>query len=227
MFGLAHDPVTAFGASLIAGASWMAALSSLNVSAQMALPAWVRGRGLAIYVTVMYGALSLGSVIWGQAAASLGTGVAQFIAAAGCAITIPLLSRWKLQTAKGLDLSPSMHWPAPITTGDFSGDRGPVLVMVTYQIEPRNRERFLEALEQVGRERRRDGAYSWRVYEDPATTGRFVETWLSDSWADHLRQHERVTEADRSLEEAARHFQVGDVPTTRHLIAVSARPRRR
>ncbi len=148
------------------------------------------------------------------------------IAAAGCAITVPLLSPWKLQTAKGLDLSPSMHWPAPITTGDFSGDRGPVMVMVTYQIEPRNRERFLEALEKAGRERRRDGAYRWRVFEDPSTSGRFVETFLSDSWADHLRQHERVTKMDRALEEAANSFQVGDGPVTTHLIAVSARRRR-
>ena len=226
MFGLARDPFTALGASLIAGAAWMAVLTSLNVSAQMALPAWVRGRGLAIYVTVMFGALSLGSVIWGQAAASLGLGPAQFIAAAGCAATVPLLARWKLQTAKGLDLSPSMHWPAPITTGDFSGDRGPVLVMVTYQIDPKNREPFLRALENAGRERRRDGAYRWRVFEDPSERGRFVETFMSDSWVDHLRQHERVTKADRVLEEAARSFQVGDGPLTTHLIGVSARQRR-
>jgi len=213
-------------ASLIAGASWMAALSSLSVSAQIALPEWVRGRGLAIYVTVMYGALSIGSVIWGQAAASLGLGPAQFIAAAGCALTIPLLWGWKLQTAKGLDLSPSMHWPAPITTGDFNGDRGPVLVMVTYQIEPGNRQPFLEALEMAGRERRRDGAYDWRIFEDPAKKGRFVETFLSDSWLDHLRQHERVTKADRDLEDAARRFQIGDGPATTHLIAVRPRTRR-
>ena len=227
MFGLAHDPITALCASLIAGASWMAALSSLNVSAQIALPAWVRGRGLAIYVTVMYGALSLGSVIWGQAGASLGLGAALLIAAAGCVLTIPLLSPWKLQTARGMDLSPSMHWPMPVTTSDFKADRGPVLVMVTYQIEPKNREGFLQALEKAGRERRRDGAYIWRVYEDPSTSGRFVETFLSDSWADHLRQHQRVTMADRALEEAVRSFQVGDGPVTSHLIAVSAKHRRR
>jgi MFS family permease len=225
MFALARDPVTALGASLIAGAAWMATLTSLNVSAQIALPAWVRGRGLAIYVTVMFGALSLGSALWGEAAAKLGLGPAQFIAAAGCAITIPLLGRWKLQTAKGLDLSPSMHWPAPITTGDFSGHRGPVLVMVTYQIDSKNGERFLQALEKVGRERRRDGAYQWRIFEDPSVKGRFVETFLSDSWVDHLRQHERVTMADRIAEEAARSFQVGEGPQTIHLVAVPARRR--
>jgi len=223
LFGLAHNAATALAASLIAGAAWMATLASLNVSAQYALPEWVRGRGLAIYVTVMFGALSLGSAIWGQAATDLGLGPALFIAAAGCALSVPLLRRWKLQMAKGLDLSPSMHWPTPTTTGDFSGDSGPVLVMVAYRIEPKQREPFLEAMEKVGRERRRDGAYRWRIFEDPSEKGRFVETFLSDSWLDHLRQHERVTKADQAIEEAARRFQVGDGPVTTHLIAVRAR----
>ena len=225
LFGLAHDPATALAASLIAGVSWIAALSSLNISAQVALPEWVRGRGLAIYVTVMFGALSLGSAVWGQAAASLGLGPAHFLAAAGGAIAIPLLRRWKLQTAKGLDLSPAMHWPAPITTGDFNVDRGPVLVMVTYHIDPKTREPFLEALEKAGRERRRDGAYEWRIYEEPSEKGCFVETFLSDSWLDHLRQHERVTNADRALEEAVRRFQIGDGPKTTHLVATHSRRR--
>src|SRR5579859_3783285 len=45
LFALARDSATAVAASLIAGASWIAAVSSLNVSAQVALPEWVRGRG--------------------------------------------------------------------------------------------------------------------------------------------------------------------------------------
>ena len=72
LFALAHDAVTAVAASLIAGASWIAAVSSLNVSAQVALPEWVRGRGLAMYVTVMFGALTIGSAMWGELAAIAG-----------------------------------------------------------------------------------------------------------------------------------------------------------
>jgi len=48
LFGLARDPTTAFIASIVAGLSWIAVLATLNVSAQMALPSWVRGRGLAV-----------------------------------------------------------------------------------------------------------------------------------------------------------------------------------
>ena len=61
LFAVAHGPLTAIAASLLAGASWICAVSSLNVSAQVSLPDWVRGRGLAMYVTVMFGALSGGN----------------------------------------------------------------------------------------------------------------------------------------------------------------------
>lgn len=71
LFALAHDSATALAASLIAGLSWIAALSSLNVSAQVALPEWVRGRGLAMFVTTFFGAISIGSAIWGQLGGSL------------------------------------------------------------------------------------------------------------------------------------------------------------
>src|SRR5262245_22889037 len=63
LFGVARHPATALCASLIAGASWIAVLSSLNVSAQVALSDLVRGRGLAIYSMAFFGALTLGSAI--------------------------------------------------------------------------------------------------------------------------------------------------------------------
>ena len=225
MFGLAHDDFTALVASLLAGISWISMISVLNISAQTSLPEWVRGRGLAIYLTVMFGALSLGSAIWGQVAASFGVEPALLAAAVGCAISMPLLWRWKLEIATAIDLSPALNWPVPVLRGDFDSDSGPVLVLVSYEIDTKNRDQFLTAMELVGRERRRDGAYDWRVFEDPTKTGRFVETFLSETWLDHLRQHERVTKTDRAREEAVRKFQMGKGPVTTHLIAVY--PRRR
>jgi MFS family permease len=216
LFAVARDSGTAVAASLIAGASWIAAVSSLNVSAQIALPEWVRGRGLAVYVT-------LGSAIWGELAAVFSVTAALLIAAAGAIVAIPLTRAWKLQTGAADDLSPSMHWPAPITTSEVEPDRGPVLVTVEYHIDPKNREPFLHALARCARERRRDGAYDWGVFEDPALEGRFIETFLTDSWLDHLRQHQRVTKADRIAEQVVRRFQIGDGPKTTHLIGAQPR----
>jgi branched-subunit amino acid transport protein len=222
LFAAAHGSLMAIAASLIAGASWIAALSSLNVSAQLALPSWVRGRGLAMYMTIMFGALTAGSAIWGEVAALSGLRAALFLAAAGAVIAMLLSRRWTLQSGENVDLSPSMHWAAPITTHAIDPDRGPVLVAIEYHIDPKNREPFLGALGRYARERRRDGAYDWRVFEDPAEDGRYVETFLSDSWLEHLRQHERVTNADRVLERAVLRFQIGGEPRTTHLLAARA-----
>jgi MFS family permease len=218
LFALARHPATAILASFIAGASWIAAVSSLNVSAQVALPEWVRGRGLAMYVTVMFGALSIGSAIWGQLAVVAGLPAALLVASAGAMIGIALTWRWKLQTGANVDFSPS-QLPDPITTHAVEADRGPVMVIVEYRIDPKNRTEFLLALHQSSRERRRDGAYDWGIFEDPADEGRFIETFLTDSWLEHLRLHRRVTKADRISEQAVRRFQIGEGPKTTHLIS--------
>jgi len=219
LYGIARDPVTAFVASVIAGGSWIAALAMLGVSAQVALPDWVRARGLALYTTVFFGSLTLGSVIWGEVAERVGLSVAHFIAAAGAIAAIPLTWRWKLQTGAGVDLSPSMHWPAPLTTQTIAHDRGPVLVTVEYRIQPQNRAAFLKAIGRLEHQRRRDGAYAWGVFEDAAEEGRIVETFLVESWMEHLRQHERVTNADRVVQEAVRRFHIHGAPKVTHYIA--------
>jgi len=223
LFALAHELATAVAASLIAGASWIAAVAVLNVSAQVALPEWVRGRGLAMYATVMFGALTLGSALWGELAALTGLPAALSLAAAGAIIALPLTRGWKLQTGANVDFSPSMHWPDPVTTHAIEEDRGPVLVTVEYRIDPKNREAFLQALSRSAFQRRRNGAYGWGVFEDPAEEGRFIETFQTDSWLEHLRQHQRVTKADRLAEQAARHFQIGAGPKITHLVGVQAR----
>ena len=219
LYGLAHEPVTALIASLIAGATWIAALANLTVSAQVALPDWVRGRGLALYTTVFFGCLTLGSAVWGEVAAYLGLPLTHFVAAAGAILAIPLTWRWKLQTGAGLDLTPSMHWPQPITSQDIESDRGPVLVTVEYRIRPEDRARFLEAIAKLEHSRRRDGAFAWGVFEDAAEAGRMIETFLVESWMEHLRQHERVTNADRVVQDAVDKFHLSGTPIVTHLIA--------
>ncbi len=222
LFALAHDLGLALLASLIAGASWIAVLSTLNVSAQVALPDWVRGRGLAMFVTVFYGAMAIGSAIWGQLASVAGLPVAHVTAAAGALMAIPLTWRWKLQTGAELDLSPSMDCSTPIMTRDIGQDRGPVLVIVEYDIEPEYRDPFLNALRKLARERLRDGAHDWGVFEDPAHPGRFVETFQTDSWLEHLRGHVRVTRSDLALQTTVNHFLRNGAPKITHLIAADA-----
>ena len=219
LYGVAREPLLALVASIIAGASWIAVLATLSVSAQVALPDWVRGRGLALYTTAFFGCLTVGSAAWGEIAVWVGLPDAHFLAAAGAIAAIPLTWRWKLQTGAGLDLSPSMHWPAPITAQNIARDRGPVLVTVEYDIDPKDREAFLEAIGKLEHSRRRDGAFAWGVFEDAAEAGRILETFLVELWMEHLRQHERVTKADRVVQDAVERFHLHGEPKVTHFIA--------
>jgi MFS family permease len=218
LFGFAHDSVTTIIACVIAGASWTIVLSLLYVSAQVSLPDWVRGRGLAIFLTAIFGATTIGSAIWGQLAGMEGLAIAHFVAAAGVLIAVPLTWAWKLQTGADLDLTPSMHWRAPVLAQKIENNQGPVLVTVQYRVASNNRAEFLSALSEVGHERKRDGAFAWGLFEDTADTGRFVESFLIESWLELMHARERVTNADRVLEDHVHQLLDGE-PQVTFLIA--------
>jgi len=223
LFGLAHQPWVAVVACLLAGTSWIAALAILNVSAQTVLPDWVRGRGLAVYVTVFFGTLTVGSALWGLAAEHLGLGPAHYLAAGGALIALWATRRWKLRSGLAVDLTPSMHWPPPVLAAGLDKEAGPVLVTVEYHVAPENREAFLAALVPLAPQRQRNGAYDWNVFQDTSQPERMIETFLSDSWLDHLREHGRVTRADRAVEEQAKRL-AREPPRITHYIAVRSQP---
>jgi hypothetical protein len=97
-------------------------------------------------------------------------------------------------------------------------------VTVEYRLaSEQNRNAFLTALERLAHERRRDGAYAWGMFEDTSEQGRFLETFMVESWLEHLRQHERVTHADRVLQEQM-HGLLRHTPAVRHLVSVEPDP---
>lgn len=60
--------------------------------------------------------------------------------------------------------------------------------------------------------RRLDGAIQWGLFEDVSDCGRFVESFIVESWAEHKRQFERVTKTDREFQERARASHIGEKP---------------
>jgi MFS family permease len=223
LFGLAQQAPLAVLACLLAGVSWIVVLATLNVSAQVALPEWVRGRGLAAYAAVFFGTMSVGSLLWGYLAGRVGLEYAHFIAAAGALLAVFATRRWRLHTGSQADLTPSMHWPAPVLAGTVEDDAGPVMVTIEYAVAPADRAAFFAALKQVAHERKRDGAYDWGVFEDTAHPGQLVEIFFLDSWLEHLRQHSRVTRSDRLAEDALRKH-VRTPPRITHYVAPSETP---
>ena len=107
----------------------------------------------------------------------------------------------------------------PVVTRGVGDDlkQGPVLVTVEYSVIPARTAEFVDAMNEYGRVRRRDGAYWWGIFRDTEAADRYLETFLVNSWAEHLRQHERLTQADRELEGRINSYLAGD-PTVRHLI---------
>jgi quinol monooxygenase YgiN len=102
---------------------------------------------------------------------------------------------------------------------DTADSEGPAITVVEYRINPTTAEEFLRAMKEIKRIRLRDGAIRWNLSRDTADPQRYLETFVSESWADHLRQHERVTAEDRAVEELVQAFHLGpEPPKTTHLV---------
>jgi Transmembrane secretion effector len=142
--------------------------------------------------------------------------VALLAAALGIVSTILLQSFVPLPSAK-VDLSPWNQWVKPGMFEHFDGDAGPVLVTVRYVIEPARSADFLQAMYRYQRIRRRDGATRWGIFYDTEAKNVYLETFLVDSWAEHERQHERFTVADRAVEEELLKYTL-ETPVATHYI---------
>jgi MFS family permease len=227
MYGAAREPVLATAASLVAGASWIIVMTTLFVSAQVALPDWVRGRGLAIFLTVYFGAMTLGSALWGKVASIEGLSTALYLAAAGALVGLIVTWRRKLQTAAALDLSPAMHWRSPVFIRRVEDDEGPILVTIEYRIDPKDKAPFLAAMQEIGLERKRDGSFAWNVFEDAAVVDRVVETFLIQSLLELKHLRARVTQADRAVEQRAHQYLLEPPKVTFLVSPTRTRPHRR
>ena len=202
------------------GIAWIVVLASLNVSAQTATPSWVRARVMAVYLLVFSGGLAAGSAAWGFVAARLGVSAALIIAAIGMLLGPLATWRFRLAGSRNLSLTPSLHWPEPVVLIDAEAKEGPAVTLVEYRIDPNTAEEFLQTMKELRRIRQRDGAIRWNLLRDTADPQRYIESFVTESWADHLRQHERVTAEDREIEQRAEAFHLGpQPPKTTHLIA--------
>jgi hypothetical protein len=190
------------GALVIGGACWIAVLSSLNASAQVALPAWVRARGMATYLLVFQGGQAAGSFAWGFLATHTSTSVALSAVAGGMAAGLAISSRrHKLAPSMAFDMTPVSHWTEPDLSMEPDPHR-PVLITVEYRVPKENHDQFRDEMQRMGRSRRRTGAERWSLYQDAHDPDRFVENFLVGSWEEHIRQlAERQTAMDLGIQQ--------------------------
>ena len=216
---LLHSLLMAVLVLAVAGGGWIAVLSTLNATAQVMLPGWVRARALSYYLVALMGGQALGGVVWGIVAERAGVRRTLLVAAALLAVATVAGRRFPLYDAARLDPTPSAHWPTQPVADTVDPDAGPVLVVIGYVVRPGEGDAFATAMTVVSRARRRTGARRWELFRDPAEPDRFLESFTVPTWGEHNRQHAgRLTVSDRRNEEKARSFLL-EAPVVRHLLA--------
>lgn len=205
------NPYVLVPVMFLSGVAWIAVLSSFQVAAQTSVPAWVRARGLAVYILVFFGSMAAGGTLWGTVATHVGISLA-LICASGVLLLGTLASVfYKLPSTEADDVAPSLHWPAPILAQEMDRERGPVMVTVEYDVEPRHAADFQSAMVHVRGMRLRNGAISWGLVQNSENPNQWLEFFFDESWLEHLRHHQRVTRAELKLEAAARRYQTPGV----------------
>ena len=217
--GLAFAPSVAFAipAMVAAGAAWIMVANSVTIAAQLALPDWVRARGMAIYQMSIMGGAALGAVIWGQIAGHSSVPTSLAICAVSMLVSLAITRGRTLEGSE--DHTPTHPWQEPVPALPLELTEGPVMVTVEYHIDPARRNEFDAVMAESRSGRLRAGAVSWGLFEDIEKPGRFVEYFACDTWADYLRRFDRFTAADEKLQERrhAHHIAEGSPRISRYV----------
>ncbi|HQS31930.1 MAG: arabinose ABC transporter permease [Polaromonas sp. 39-63-203] len=210
VMALAPNIYVAVPAMLLNGMAWISCANSLSVSAQLALPDWVRARGMSMYQMAIMGASALGAALWGQVATVGSVQTALGVAAVSGTIAMLLAQRLVLDLSIEEDLTPSREFKAPVA--DAPPGMGQVIVTIEYLIEPARADEFRALMQESRRSRLRQGALDWALLRDIGKPGRYVEQIIDESWTEHLRRFDRVTTSDVTLRERKLAFHIGDGP---------------
>ena len=198
-------------AMLVVGMAWISVANSLTVAAQVAMPNWVRARGMSIYQMALMGGASVGSLLWGQVAAWSGVKEAVLAAAAAGVVVVLLTRRLSVEGGEDIDFTPAARTvPEPAIA--VAPDDGPVMVTVEYQIDPARAAEFSLVMQRTRRARLRQGALSWGLFRDVTMPGRYVEYFVDENWVEHQRRLARFTAFDEGLRGERLAFHVGAEP---------------
>lgn len=183
-------------AVFLAGAAWINVMSLINMTVQLASPRWVLGRSISLYMTFIFGGMTLGSWIWGSVAEVHGVSAA-FL---GCSAVLLLgaasgfLS--PLPQYGTLDLDPTNRSRQPVTVLVNPPLRGAIKIMVEYLIDDGDIPEFLSLMATRRRIHSRDGARHWELGRDLARPEVWIESYRFATWTDYVRHNDRRTTAD-------------------------------
>ncbi|CAN5568018.1 MFS transporter [soil metagenome] len=209
ILAFAHKPWLIIPTLIVAGFAWTSTMATLNTSVQLSVPAWVQARALGTYLMTFQGGLALGSILWGFVAEHASTPKALAASAAGLLITLPFVHRYKILQGAAPDHTP-YQWkhpapaPHPLSGQEIDHTEGPVRISVEYIVPIDRYAEFTHAVHQLRGVRLRDGAMRWGIFRDAIDPTHLNETFVMESWLDYLRSRERVTLADRQIQDNVR-----------------------
>ena len=218
LLGIAPSITVAILALTAIGACWVWTLTTLNATAQLMAPGWVRGRAMSLYTLANAGVMPVGSVMAGVVADAIGAGPANVVFSA--AVIVLGLAAPRFAIPALADVQSPEFSEAETTPRHADTEGGPVLVSSTWTVAAENLDRFLEAMQEVRFVRLRTGAYRWRLYRNADDPLRLTEVFLCVSWEEHLAMHRRIDDASRAVIRRAISFNQDGPPLTRHLVAV-------
>ncbi|MFD1789718.1 MFS transporter [Sphingomonas floccifaciens] len=206
----------ALPALALAGGGWVLALSTFNVSVQLASPRWVVARAIALYQMAAFGGMAAGSWMFGSVASVHGVAEA-LIAAAGVQLlsVVAGLVRTMPEITQA-DLAPRSGWVEPSTAVPVQPRSGPIVITVEHRIAESDVARFLTVMSERRRIRRRDGARDWNLLRDLAEPTLWVERFHFATWLDYVRHNERRTQADAANSDALHALWIDGTPPVIH-----------
>ncbi len=202
----------ALPAMVLLGMAWISVANSLTIAAQVAMPNWVRARGMAIYQMALMGGAAAGSLLWGQVAERIDVRGAVLAAAGFGGLVLLLTRRLSVEGGEDIDFSPATVRSAPEPAFAVGPEEGPVMVTLEYQIDPARAAEFAAVMQRTRRARLRQGALSWGLFRDVAVPGRYIEYFVDENWVEHQRRLERFTAFDAELRQQRLAFHLGPEP---------------
>ncbi len=185
--------------AFLAGVAWALSGAELWVALQRVIPGWVRGRMNSLQIMLGQGSIALGALVWGTGVTHAGLTptlsaaaiLALFVLGIGHLISINFAAEARVEAAP---LNPQWNFPE-----HPDHDDGPVTISIKYIIAKENREEFYGLMQGIQAALRRNGAFHCRLEESLDSPGLFRLEFQLATWADHIRQSNRMTVDDRDV----------------------------
>ena len=205
-------PVVTGCVLLFVGACWTCSVTLFNIGVQLSAPRWVAGRALAAFQAAIAGGIAIGSWVWGYTANHIGVESTLLISGA-VMFASPLLARWmRMPPVGGRNEQPAELIADPEVRLALSARSGPIVIEIEYRVDPAKARLFYAIMQRIQLSRQRNGAYGWSLARDIADPELWTERYHCPTWHDYLRQRNRSTESERTLQARALKFHRGPEP---------------